>query len=79
MSCLQNEVLLETLFEEALEEVTNNNHLQFNDAELQFNAEILAQQIELEKKLNIEYKSVVLKIVDNNNGKPLINLILRLH
>ena len=37
MSCLQNEVLLETLFEEALEEVTNNNHLQFN-------AEILAQQ-----------------------------------
>ena len=23
---------------------TNNNHLQFNDAELQFNAELLAQQ-----------------------------------
>jgi len=44
MSTLQNEVLLETLFEEALEEVTKNNHLQFNDAELQFNAEILAQQ-----------------------------------
>tara|TARA_B100001778_G_scaffold16207_1_gene12343 strand:- start:800 stop:955 length:156 start_codon:yes stop_codon:yes gene_type:complete len=44
MSCLQNEVLLETLFEEALEEVTNNNHLQFNDEELQFNAEVLAQQ-----------------------------------
>ena len=44
MSCLQNEMLLETLFEEALEEVTNNNHLQFNDAELQFNAEVLAQQ-----------------------------------
>ena len=44
MSCLQNEMLLETLFEEALEEVTNNNHLQFNDAELQFNAELLAQQ-----------------------------------
>ena len=44
MSCLQNEMLLESLFEEALEEVTNNNHLQFNDAELQFNAEILAQQ-----------------------------------
>ena len=44
MSCLQNEMLLETLFEEALEEVTNNNHLQFNDEELQFNAEILAQQ-----------------------------------
>ena len=37
MSTLQNEVLLETLFEEALEEVTNNNHLQFN-------AEVLAQQ-----------------------------------
>ena len=34
MSCLQNEVLLETLFEEALEEVTNNNHLQFNDDSL---------------------------------------------
>ena len=33
MSCLQNEMLLETLFEEALEEVTNNNHLQFNDEE----------------------------------------------
>ena len=44
MSCLQNEMLLETLFEEALEEVTNNNHLQFNDAELQFNAEVIAQQ-----------------------------------
>ena len=44
MSTLQNEVLLETLFEEALEEVTNNNHLQFNDAELQFSAEIIAQQ-----------------------------------
>ena len=44
MSCLQNEMLLETLFEEALEEVTNNNHLQFNDAELQFSAEVLAQQ-----------------------------------
>ena len=44
MSTLQNEMLLETLFEEALEEVTSNNHLQFNDAELQFNAEVLAQQ-----------------------------------
>ena len=44
MSCLQNEVLLETLFEEALEEVTNNNHLHFNDAELQLNAEVLAQE-----------------------------------
>ena len=44
MSTLQNEVLLETLFEEALEEVTNNNHLEFNDAELQFSAEVLAQQ-----------------------------------
>ena len=44
MSCLQNELLLETLFEEALEEVTNNNHLQFNDEELQFSAELLAQQ-----------------------------------
>ena len=44
MSTLQNEVLLETLFEEALEEVTNNNHLEFNDAELQFSAEIIAQQ-----------------------------------
>ena len=44
MSTLANETLLETLFEEALEEVTNNNHLQFNDKELQFNAEVLAQQ-----------------------------------
>ena len=44
MSTLQNEMLLETLFEEALEEVTNNNHLQFNDEELQFSAELLAQQ-----------------------------------
>ena len=44
MSNIHNEALLETLFEEALEEVTNNNHLQFNDEELQFNAEILAQQ-----------------------------------
>ena len=44
MSCLQNEVLLETLFEEALEEVTNNNPLQFNEEELQFSAEVLAQQ-----------------------------------
>ena len=44
MSCIQNEMLLEALFEEALEEVTKNNHLQFNDAELQFNAEILAQE-----------------------------------
>ena len=37
-------MLLETLFEEALEEVTNNNHLGFNDEELQFSAELLAQQ-----------------------------------
>ena len=44
MSTLQNEVLLETLFEEALEEVTNNNHLQFNEEELQFSAKVLAQQ-----------------------------------
>ena len=44
MSTLHHESILETLFEEALEEVTNNNHLQFNDAELQFNAELLAQQ-----------------------------------
>ncbi len=35
---------LTKLQKEALEEVTNNNHLQFNDAELQFNAEVLAQQ-----------------------------------
>ena len=44
MSTLQNEMLLETLFEEALEEVTNNNPLGFNDEELQFSAEVLAQQ-----------------------------------
>jgi len=44
MSCLQNEMLLETLFEEALEEVTNNNPLGLNDEELQFSAEVLAQQ-----------------------------------
>ena len=37
MSTLHHESILETLFEEALEEVTNNNHLQFN-------AEVLAQQ-----------------------------------
>ena len=44
MSTLQNEMLLETLFEEALEEVTNINQLGFNDEELQFSAEVLAQQ-----------------------------------
>tara|TARA_R100001198_G_C5024619_1_gene93434 strand:- start:128 stop:310 length:183 start_codon:yes stop_codon:yes gene_type:complete len=44
MSTLQNEMLLESLFEEALEEVTNNNPLGFNDEELQFSAELLAQQ-----------------------------------
>ena len=44
MSCLQNEILLETLFEEALEEVTNNNPLGFNEEELIFSAELLAQQ-----------------------------------
>ena len=44
MSCLQNEVILENLFEEALEEVTNNNPLGFNEEELQFSAEVLAQQ-----------------------------------
>ena len=44
MSTLANETLLEDLFEEALEEVTNNNPLQFNEEELQFNAEVLAQQ-----------------------------------
>ena len=44
MSNLANETLLEDLFEEALEEVTNNNPLQFNEEELQFSAEVLAQQ-----------------------------------
>ena len=44
MSTLQNEMLHETLFEEALEEVTNNNPLGINDEELQFSAELLAQQ-----------------------------------
>ena len=44
MSVLHHESILETLFEEALEEVTNNNHLQFNEEELQFSAEVLAQQ-----------------------------------
>ena len=36
MSTLQNEMLLETLFDEALEDVTNNNPLGVNDEELQF-------------------------------------------
>ena len=44
MSCLQNEILLETLFEEALEEVTNNNLFNLNEEELIFSAEVLAQQ-----------------------------------
>ena len=44
MSTLANESIFETLFEEALEEVTNNNPLGFNDEELQFSAELLAQQ-----------------------------------
>ena len=44
MSTLQNEMLLESLFEAALEEVTHNNPLGFNDEELQFSAEVLAQQ-----------------------------------
>ena len=44
MSTLHHEEILETLFEEALEEVTNNNPLGFNDEELQFSAEVLAQQ-----------------------------------
>ena len=44
MSTLANETLLEDLFEEALAEVTNNNPLQFNEEELQFSAEVLAQQ-----------------------------------
>ena len=44
MSTLQNEMLLESLFDEALEEVTNNNPLGFNDEELQFSAEVLAQK-----------------------------------
>ena len=44
MSCLQNEILLETLFEEALEEVTNSNLFNLNEEELIFNAEVLAQQ-----------------------------------
>ena len=44
MSCLQNEILLETLFEEALEEVTNSNLFNLNEEELIFSAEVLAQQ-----------------------------------
>ena len=44
MSTLQNEMLLESLFEEALEEVTNSNLFNLNDEELQFSAEVLAQQ-----------------------------------
>ena len=44
MSCLQNEEILETLFEEALEEVTNNNLLGFNEEELIFSAELLAHK-----------------------------------
>ena len=44
MSCLQNELILETLFEEALEEVTNSNLFNLNEEELIFSAEVLAQQ-----------------------------------
>ena len=44
MSVLHHESILETFFEEALEEVTNNNPLGFNEEELQFSAEVLAQQ-----------------------------------
>ena len=44
MSTLHHESILETLFEEALEELTNNNPLEFNEEELQFSAEVLAQQ-----------------------------------
>ena len=44
MSCLQNEILLETLFEEALEEVTNSNLFNLNEEELIFSAEVLAEQ-----------------------------------
>ena len=44
MSCLQNELILESLFEEALEEVTNSNLFNLNEEELIFSAEVLAQQ-----------------------------------
>ena len=44
MSNLQNQAILESLFESALEELTNDNPLGFNAEELQFSAECLAQE-----------------------------------
>ena len=44
MSNLQNQAILESLFESALEELTNNNPLGLDADELQFSAECLAQE-----------------------------------
>ena len=44
MSTLQNEMLLESLFEEALEEVTNNNLFNLDEEGIIFNAQCIAQQ-----------------------------------
>ena len=44
MSNSHNQAILESLFESALEELTNDNPLGFNAEELQFSAECLAQE-----------------------------------
>ena len=45
MSCLQNEILLETLFEEALAELESRNlNLLFSKEELEETAATIAQQ-----------------------------------
>ena len=44
MSCLANQELLETLFEEAYEEVSKNNLFNLDEEGIRFNAECIAQQ-----------------------------------
>ena len=44
MSCLAKQELLETLFEEAYEEVSNNNLFNLDEDGIRFNAECIAQQ-----------------------------------
>ena len=44
MSCLANQELLETLFEEAYEEVSKNNLFNLDEDGIRFNAECIAQQ-----------------------------------
>ena len=51
MSCLQNEILLETLFEEALEELTRQGFDKlFNQANLERIAENLAKEMYQERE-----------------------------